>query len=192
MKRLAPFVVLFSFAGPGSAQGTEVLPSPYAGEESRPVKSLSREDIAELRRGGGWGLAKAAELNGVPGPAHLLELKDDIPLSADKVSEILAVFERMREDAIAEGARLLAGERALEEAFRARTVTKKSLGKMLADIERSRARLRYIHLVAHLDTPALLTAEQIARYRLLRGYDSQGCSTSSPRHDPKVGHRQHH
>ena len=31
--------------------------SSYAGQETRQIKSLSGEDIAELRRGGGWGLA---------------------------------------------------------------------------------------------------------------------------------------
>ena len=41
---------------------------------------------------------------------------------------------------------------------------------MPGDIERSRARLRFIHLVAHLGTPELLTDEQIARYDHLRGY----------------------
>ena len=45
--------------------------SEYVGEERRQIKSLSDDDISELRQGGGWGLAKAAELNGVPGPAHL-------------------------------------------------------------------------------------------------------------------------
>ncbi len=37
--------------------------SKYIGQENRAIKSLSSEDIAELERGGGWGLAKAAELN---------------------------------------------------------------------------------------------------------------------------------
>lgn len=48
--------------------------SPYSGFEAREIKSLSEQDIEELRRGGGWGLALPAELNGRPGPAHLLEL----------------------------------------------------------------------------------------------------------------------
>ncbi len=54
--------------------------SKYAGEENREIKSLSADDIDELRNGGGWGLAKAAELNGVPGPAHLLEMKKEIDI----------------------------------------------------------------------------------------------------------------
>ena len=60
---------------PAQAQGSPTHPLPYAGLEARAIKSLSAADVQELRRGGGWGLALPAELNGVPGPAHLLELK---------------------------------------------------------------------------------------------------------------------
>ena len=41
--------------------------SKYAGEEKRAIKSLSAADIEELQKGGGWGLAKAAELNATLG-----------------------------------------------------------------------------------------------------------------------------
>ena len=57
--------------------------SKYGGQKGRAIKSLSADDIAELQRGGGWGLAKAAELNGVPGPAHLLEMKNEVPLTVE-------------------------------------------------------------------------------------------------------------
>jgi hypothetical protein len=160
--------------------------SPYAGEETRAIKSLSAEDIAELRRGGGWGLAKAAELNGIPGPAHLLELKDDIPLTPDQVSAIQAIFEPMRQAAITEGERLIALEQALEDAFRSHSVTDDSLRRMLADIEESRAALRYIHLATHLTTPTILTAEQITRYNALRGYGSDPCTTVPSGMDPAM------
>ena len=134
------------------------------------MKSLSREDIAELKRGGGWGLAKAAELNGMPGPLHLLELKDHIPLTPEQVEAVTAIYKRMRVAAVAEGERFLDAEQNLEDAFRAGTATEETLKAMLADIERSRARLRFIHLSAHLGTPELLTETQIARYAALRGY----------------------
>ncbi len=170
MKRIpvASAILFWCLAVPSKA--ADSAPSPYAGEESREVKSLSAEDVAELRRGGGWGLAKAAELNGMPGPIHLLELKDDIPLTRVQVTVITAVYERMREAAIAEGEHFIAAERALEDAFRAGAVTEESLRALLAEVARSRARLRFIHLSAHLETPALLTHEQIARYDALRGY----------------------
>ena len=122
----------------------------------------------------------------MPGPAHLLELKNEIPLSADQVPAITAIFERMRADAMAEGERLITREGALEEAFRARTVTDKNLREMLADIEESRSSLRLIHLATHLSTTALLTEDQIARYNALRGYASDVCADVPQGHDPAM------
>ena len=170
MNHVSMVLALASFFTALSGHAAETRTSPYAGEETRPVKSLSSEDIAELRRGGGWGLARAAELNGLPGPLHLLEFKDQIRLTPEQVNAVTAIYERMRAAAIAEGERFLAAEQALEDAFRAGAVTKESLRAMLAEIGRSRARLRFIHLSAHLETAELLTASQIARYAALRGY----------------------
>ena len=185
MKRISIASAILFWSLSVSSKAADTVPSPYAGEASRAVKSLSAEDIAELRRGGGWGLAKTAELNGMPGPFHLLDLKDEFPLSRAQVSAITAIYERMRAAAIAEGEHFIAGERALENAFRAGTVTEESLRRMLAEIARSRARLRFIHLSAHLETPALLTHEQIARYDILRGYHSRRGGTTHLGHDSR-------
>lgn len=159
-------------------------PSPYAGETLRSIKSLSDEDIAELRSGGGWGLARTAELNGVPGPAHLLELKQQIPLTPAQVSAIEAIHQKMRSAAMAEGERLIALEQDLESLFRDRTITDESLRRSLEQIEASRRALRYIHLSAHLTTPALLSPQQVARYNKLRGYGDNPCSNIPAGHDP--------
>ena len=48
--------------------------APYAGYQQRPIKALSEQQIADLRAGRGMGLALAAELNGYPGPVHVLAL----------------------------------------------------------------------------------------------------------------------
>jgi hypothetical protein len=187
MERLIALAALVAFSGSALAQhGGHGQASPYAGEEVRAIKSLSADDIAELRRGGGWGLARAAELNGVPGPAHLLELKDEIPLSADQVAAIGEIFATMQADAIGEGERLIAREQALDQAFRDRSVTDESLRRMLAEIEQSRSALRYIHLAAHLETLPLLTESQIARYVALRGYGARPCANVPPGHDPAM------
>ena len=160
--------------------------SAYAGEETRQIKSLSEDDIAELRRGGGWGLAKAAELNGVPGPAHLLELKEEIPLTSDQISKIEVIYEEMKAEAIAAGERLIAGEVALENAFVAGHVNEDTLRQLLAEIETARFELRFIHLSRHLSTPALLSKEQITRYNELRGYGSDPCLSVPEGHDPAI------
>lgn len=187
MNRIAIVLTLIWLFGALSGPAAGTGPSPYAGEEVRPVKSLSPEDIAELRRGGGWGLAKAAELNGMPGPVHLLELKDAIPLTPEQVETITAMYDRMREAAIVEGERFIAAEQTLEAAFRAGMVTEESLQGMLAEVGRARTRLRFVHLAAHLGTPALLSKEQIARYDMIRGYRSDHQGTSHRGHGSK-GH----
>ena len=47
----------------------------------REVKALSAEQMTALAAGRGMGSALAAELNGYPGPLHVLELADPLGLS---------------------------------------------------------------------------------------------------------------
>jgi len=164
--------------------------SKYAGQETRDIKSLSPDDIAELRRGGGWGLAKAAELNGVPGPAHLLELKDEIALDDAQVSALTELYERMKADAIDPGERLITLERQLEGHFRDGTITDAILRSSLDDIAAARRDLRYIHLATHLQTPTILSADQIRKYNELRGYSKPDPCASVPEgHDAEMWRR---
>jgi len=158
--------------------------SKYAGQENRLIKSLSADDIKELRRGGGWGLAKAAELNGVPGPAHLLEMKEAIPLDAAQIRDITALFNTMRARAIEQGEKLIGQERALETHFRMGTITDNILRTSLAAIAETKRQLRYVHLATHLKTPSILSAAQIRKYNELRGYNrADPCAAAPVGHD---------
>ena len=181
--RLALLPLLLALFFAGTAAAADNRPSPYAGQETRPIKSLSEEDLAELRRGGGWGLARAAELNGMPGPAHLLQLKDRIPLSTDQVAAITTIFRNMRAAAIAEGKRLIAREETLEKAFRNANLNDRSLRELLSEIGQARTALRYVHLAAHLKTLPLLSDDQVARYNILRGYAGDPCANPPKGHD---------
>jgi hypothetical protein len=163
---------------------------PYAGMETREIKSLSDADIADLRRGAGWGLALSAELNGVPGPAHLLELKDRLGLSPAQVTALEAVFAQMQTEARAAGERFIAAEAAIETAFRQGNLAPDRLRILLATAAEARAELRFIHLSRHLETVPLLTADQIARYNELRGYTaSDPCKNIPQGHDPVMWRR---
>ncbi|WP_188909178.1 hypothetical protein [Salinarimonas ramus] len=177
--------------GPGVAlaQSGSASPSPYAGFETREIKSLSETDIEELRSGGGWGLALPAELNGVPGPAHLLELRDQIPLSAEQVTAIEEIYETLLVEAAAAGERLIEAEAAIEDAFRTGGFDDATLRELIADAESARAELRYIHLSRHLSTPPLLSARQVARYNVLRGYGVDPCSNVPEGHNAAMWRR---
>lgn len=97
MIRLA--LALCSLTLPAAAAARGHAPSPCAGWETRQIKSLSDRDLDDLRAGRGWGLALAAELNGVPGPAHLLELRDVLELSTEQVAAIEAIPAAMQAEA---------------------------------------------------------------------------------------------
>ncbi len=163
--------------------------SPYAGLETRAIKSLSDADLDELHRGGGWGFALAAELNGIPGPAHLLELHGELSLSSDQVRALQAIVDEMRAEAIEAGARLIAAEEAIEAAFRAGGLDDERLRAMIAEAEDTRAELRFIHLSRHLDTLPLLSREQIAAYSRLRGYELNPCVNVPEGHDAEMWRR---
>lgn len=164
--------------------------SPYAGKETRGIKSLSEADLDDLRAGRGWGLALAAELNGVPGPAHLLELKKQIGLTPAQVTVLEALFAQMQAEAQAAGRRFLAAEAAIEAAFREGSLTPDHLRHLIGASAEARAQLRFVHLARHLETLPVLTSEQIARYNVLRGYGAgDPCKNVPAGHDPAMWRR---
>ncbi len=164
-------------------------PAPYAGFETREIKSLSQRDIEELRSGGGWGLALPAELNGRPGPAHLLELKDELNLSAKQVQAISTIYDDMRTAAIIAGERYIAAEAALDEAFAGSGLGANTLGTLIDEAADARAALRYVHLSQHLSTPELLSDAQIRKYNVLRGYSNDPCAQVPEGHDADLWRR---
>ena len=165
-------------------QGT--LQSAYAGEETRLIKSLSEQDLEEIARGGGWGLARAAELNGVPGPTHLLELADEIGLTEQQRSDIEAIRAQMQADAIAAGERFVAAEQALDAAFQQGAPDAEVLERLVTEAGQARAALRLVHLNAHLLTLPLLTDAQVSQYSVLRGYSDDPCASVPEGHDPEM------
>jgi Spy/CpxP family protein refolding chaperone len=189
--KLSPLLLAMAISMPltTTAQHNHGAQTPYAGMHNRAIKSLSDNDIKELRRGGGWGLALAAELNGMPGPAHLLELKDQLQLTQDQVAKTQGLVDDMRQAAIPTGERLIAAESALESAFAKGSVDEASLRRLLADTESARTELRYIHLSQHFKTVQFLKPEQIKRYNILRGYAEDPCKNIPAGHNPEMYRR---
>jgi len=166
--------------------------SKYAGEEKREIKSLSATDIEELQNGKGWGLAKAAELNGVPGPVHLLEMKEEIDLSAEQIEAIEYIYGKMKQEAVPLGLELIELERELNTQFANQTITNDLLRQILEKISQVHRQLRYVHLSTHLKTPGILKSEQITLYNKLRGYSSDDPCENVPKgHDPEMWKKHH-
>jgi Spy/CpxP family protein refolding chaperone len=155
---------------------TAQTPQPYAGMETRPIKALSEQQLADLRTGRGMSLALAAELNGYPGPRHVLELADQLNLSPEQLQNIKRLFAEMTAESVALGQTLITQETELDGQFARRTVSQDSLSSAIAVIGQAQTELREAHLKYHLLTTALLTQRQLHRYSQLRGYmgSSQG------------------
>ena len=156
--------------------------SPYIGQESREIKALSPQEISDYLSGKGMGLAKAAELNGYPGPAHVLELAAQLELTSEQKTKTEALFETMQARAIMLGKELVQEERALDRLFASRTVSSETLENVLARIGRLQGQERRVHLDAHLKQTALLTSAQIDKYDRLRGY---GMTQEQETHQPR-------
>jgi Spy/CpxP family protein refolding chaperone len=154
---------------------------PYAGLETRPIKALSERQIADLKAGRGMGFALAAELNGYPGPVHILELAQPLHLSDGQREQVTQLFEAMKREAVPLGERLIAAEVTLDRAFASKSITEASLRKAVEDIAATEGALRVTHLRYHLATLAVLTPEQAQRYSELRGYAN---GNRQPHHHP--------
>ena len=158
--------------------------SPYAGQEHRSIKSISPQDIEALKNGEGMGFAKLAELNHFPGPKHVLDLAQQLSLTPEQVTETRLLFDNMQSRAKAIGHELLAAEAELDSAFADNRINADLLERALLEIGEIRARLRFVHLEAHLRQRLLLTDAQISLYDQSRGYGQSGVD--------HAGHTSHH
>jgi hypothetical protein len=169
-------------AGPAAAQQ-----QPYAGLEQRPLKALSQQEIEDLRAGRGMGFALPAELNGYPGPVHVLEHDGALKLTDEQRARTRALIEAMKAETIPLGERLIDQESALDRAFATRTISPQLLNELTGAIGATRATLRAAHLRYHLAQIELLSPDQVRRYTELRGYTG-GATNHQGGHRPGSHH----
>jgi Spy/CpxP family protein refolding chaperone len=136
----------------------------------RPIKALSEQEISDYLAGKGMGLAKAAELNGYPGPVHVLENSRALRLTSEQEANTRTLFNQMQQKAVGLGKQLIEKERGLDELFTSKTITLEKLSAALASIGQLQARIRQTHLETHLAQTSILNPEQIVLYNRLRGY----------------------
>jgi Spy/CpxP family protein refolding chaperone len=147
---------------------------PYAGQQTRVVASLSDEDVRGFLDGRGMGLARSAELNGHPGPMHVLELADELKLTPDQREAVKTAFDRMKAKARSLGEAYIKAEKAVDHVFKSGTADAAEVAARVAEASRLLGEVRLSHLQAHVEVTPVLTPEQRARYAELRGYAGGG------------------
>lgn len=159
-------------------------PSGHNGASGSEIFGLGPDEIAELRSGQGMGQARVADVQGYPGPRHVLDAEKagELQLSGEQAARVQEIYRSMASEARRLGDLVLAAEQDLALAFRNGGLDATSLAERVERVALLRGALRTVHLRAHLETRAVLDPGQIARYMALRGYAPAGES-------PSPGHR---
>jgi hypothetical protein len=155
---------------PASASAPAQPHHQYAGQQQRPIKALSEQQLADLREGKGMSMALPAELNGYPGPLHTLQLADSLRLTPEQASRTQSLYAQMQQEAQAAGASVIAAETALDRLFRDKRAQPETLSTAVAHAAHAQAVLRETHLRYHLRMMDVLSPEQVSAYNQLRGY----------------------
>lgn len=185
--------LLFCFNPDLSAQHQQHgVESPYVGQEQRMIKSLTMQEIEELKAGSGTpfnGMAKPAELNGFPGPKHVLDAYKNgaLALSEDQHKKIQTLFEEMRAAAIPLGKSIISVEKQMDDAFKDSTINSEGLRNYINESADLYRKLRFVHLNSHLQMMSILNKDQVEKYNQLRGYTSKDpCQNIPEGHDPAM------
>ena len=185
-------LILMQGNSPTQLTHQDPIHSPYVGQENRDIKALSQDDIEGLLAGAGTpfgGMAKPAELNGYPGPRHVLDAYEagQFDLTGDQLEQIEALYEEMRIRAIELGTQIVDLEKGLDDAFKSGTVTESLLQEEVEESAELYGQLRAVHLSYHLLMVNILTPQQVEEYNDLRGYTSGNPCESVPEgHDPEM------
>ena len=150
--------------------GKTMIHSPWAGEQTREIKSLTVRELTGIPKGHGVGMALPAELNSYPGPRHVLDLSEELNLIPEQKEQIESFYQEMSRQAIPLGQQFIEIERKIDEKFVDKSITSEELSQLLKNSSEIKWQLRNIHLQAHLKTSDVLSSEQITLYNQLRGY----------------------
>ena len=121
-----------------------------------------------LLKAEGMGQGKYAEMNGYPGPKHVLDLGDKLKLTATQRKSVQKFYDEMNTRAKELGKQIIQIEQELNDAYANGLISEKAVQNDCEEIGRLRGKLRAIHLAAHMKTKVVLNETQIALYRKLR------------------------
>src|SRR5262245_22523385 len=161
---------LFTLATAAGAQHQHPGPGGHGagGEGHRAAQACATQFDQVVADGRGFGMAFAADQNGYPGPMHILELRERLALTPDQVAKTEALMRAMFDESRPKSARLLDAEARLRRLFAEGGASEAAVRTAVAEVERARADVRLVHLVAHLRARDVLTDPQRTLYHAAR------------------------
>jgi Spy/CpxP family protein refolding chaperone len=144
-----------------------------AAREGTGIPALPEEQVAAYLDGRAMWMAGVAELNHYPGPRQVLELVQQLGLTAEQQQATMNLYDELRPEAIGLGKQLVEQEQRLNRIFAWGQASEANIEQIVTDIGDLQARLRLTHLLAHISARELLTKEQLKRYDELQGYGEQ-------------------
>ncbi len=121
---------------------------------------VSAQEKEALLKGAGLGAGMIAMMNGYPGPKHVLEMGDELELTAAQRESIGTIYGKVKAESVKYGTELVEKDEELAALFTSGSVSTDKVEKLSRDIGELQGRVRAAHLNAHVETFEALTPAQ--------------------------------
>ncbi len=172
---LSALILLACIVTPSTAQETDA-PQPGPGQMHRMhgqnqagmqgmgsggmLSGVSETEKEALLQGAGLGAGMIAMMNGYPGPKHVLEMGDELGLSAEQRETIGTIYGEGKARFVELGTELVAKDEALTALFESGSASTGEVEDLAREIGELQGELRAAHLNAHVETYEALSSEQ--------------------------------
>ena len=133
------------------------------------LSGISADEKEALLEGKGLGAGMIAMSNGYPGPKHVLEMGDELGLTAEQKEEIGTLFAERKASFVEMGRELVDKDAELTAMFASGSVDTGDVEKLSREIGQLQGELRAGHLNAHVLTWEALTEAQREKLASMRG-----------------------
>ena len=121
---------------------------------------VSKQEKEALLKGAGLGAGMIAMTNGYPGPKHVLEMGDELELTAAQRESLGKIYGNVKARSVELGTELVEKDEELTALFASGSVSTGEVEKLSREIGELQGRVRAEHLNAHVETFDALTPAQ--------------------------------
>ena len=121
---------------------------------------VSKQEKEALLKGAGLGAGMIAMTNGYPGPKHVLEMGDELELTAAQRESLGKIYGNVKARSVELGTELVEKDEKLTALFASGSASTGEVEKLSREIGELQGRVRAEHLNAHVETFDTLTPAQ--------------------------------